>query len=243
LLIDAHSHIDSKEFDKDREVILKKCDILVVDAGINFDNDLTILELSKKYSNIIPAGGLHPENIDYKNFDQELNKVLELLDKFKIISEIGLDYYWIKEDEKRRIQKTVLERFLSEAEKRGKPLIVHIRGGIKDFLDIIPSYKVIFDVHAYEGNIKNALRIIELGGYISFPPVIIRDKQRQIVAKEIPIDRVLTETDSPYLGPTRDRNEPCNVSYSIKKLGEIWNIDDKSIERLIENNFKRFLGI
>ncbi|BBG24655.1 TatD family hydrolase [Sulfuracidifex tepidarius] len=242
MLIDVHSHIDSEEFNSDRDSILKKCNIIVVDAGINYENNLKVLEIVAKYSNVIPAIGLHPENINYDDPEGEIDRVTSLASKAEIISEIGLDYYWIKDEEKRKVQREILGILLSIAEKENKPVVVHVRGGLKDFLEIIASFKVRFDIHAYEGSVKNAMKIVEMGGYISFPPVIVRDKQRQNVALNVPKERVLTETDSPFLGPTRDRNEPCNVKVTLEALSTLWRVDTKEIEEIIFQNFRRFLN-
>ncbi len=241
MFVDIHSHIDSEEFNSDRDSIVKKCNIIIVDAGINYENDLKVLEIAGRYTNVIPAVGLHPENINYDNPRKEIDSVISLIEKAEIISEIGLDYYWIKDEEKRKIQKKVLEELLSIAEKENKPAVIHVRGGLRDFLEIIESFKVRFDVHAYEGSVKNAMKIIELGGYLSFPPIIVRDKQRQIIALNVPKERILTETDSPFLGSTRDRNEPCNVKTTLETLSTLWKIDIKDIEEIIFQNFRRFL--
>ena len=242
MLVDAHAHIDVKDFDNDREEILKKCNIIVVNAGVDLESNLRSLELEKKYNNVIAAVGFHPEFI--KDKSNEIDKCLELTKKGKIISEIGLDYYWIKEEELRKKQKEVLSKFLEIAEKDKKPTLIHVRGGFSDLISILPSYKVKFAIHAFEGSVKNANKVIELGGLISIPPILVRDKSRQEVVKNIDIQYLLTETDSPFMGPEKmRRNEPCNVRFTIEKIAELKKMQKEEVEDTILNNFIKFSNI
>ncbi|BAB67148.1 TatD family hydrolase [Sulfurisphaera tokodaii] len=242
MLVDAHAHIDIKDFDKDRDQILKKCNIIVVNAGVDLESNLKSLELEKKYSNVIAAVGFHPEFV--KNKINELDKCLELVEKARIISEVGLDYFWIKEDELRKKEIEILSRFLEIGEKEQKPLIIHVRGGFNDLVTILSSYKVKFVIHAFEGSIKNAKRVIELGGLISMPPILLRDKTRQEIIKNVDLEYILTETDSPFMAHEKMiRNEPCNVQLTIEKIAELKNIDIQEVEKKIENNFKKLLHL
>ncbi|MEM0373002.1 MAG: TatD family hydrolase [Sulfolobaceae archaeon] len=237
-LIDVHAHIDLKDFDSDRELVISKCDIIIVNAGVDKNSNIKTIELARKYRNIIPAVGFHPEFIE--KADNEIDDCIKLVKEARAISEVGLDYYWIKDEKLRKKQKEVLHQFLEVAEKTRKPVILHNRGSIRDLIQILSSYNVKFVIHAYEGSIKDALKIVDMNGYISFPPVLIRDKYRLAVAKEVNIENILTETDSPFLGPEKGkRNEPCNVMLTIKKLAEIKNMDYNEIINIIENNFKK----
>ncbi|AAK40412.1 TatD family deoxyribonuclease [Saccharolobus solfataricus] len=236
MLVDSHAHIDVKEFDMDREFVINECQILIVNAGVDFQSNLHTLELAKKYKNIIPAIGFHPEFV--KDKVNEIDKCLELTRYGKIISEVGLDYFWIKDEDLRKKQIEVLEKFLQIAEKENKPVIIHIRGGMKDFLEIINSYRIRFVIHSFEGSVKIANKVIEYGGLISIPPIIVRDKVRQKVAKEIPLDFILTETDSPFMGPEKmSRNKPCNVKIVVKQISLLKRIEEIEIEEKIYKNF------
>jgi TatD DNase family protein len=241
MYVDSHAHIDTKEFDNDRDYIVNECEIIIVNAGIDIESNIKSLTLEKKYKNVIAAVGFHPEFV--KDHLEQVEKCLELVDKAKIVSEIGLDYFWIKEQELRRKQIEILSLFLNKAEKQRKPAIIHVRGGMNDFLNMISSYKVKFVIHAFEGNVKTANKVIELGGMISIPPVLVRDKQRQEVVKNIDLDYILTETDSPFLGPEKmSRNKPCNVIYTIRKISELKGVDEKEVIKKIEDNFKKLIS-
>ncbi len=236
MLIDVHAHLHTEVFEGDREKVLSRCDVRVVEAGVDLESDLRVIEISSKYG-LIPALGFHPEYVEKSH---EVDEVISLLDKAKAISEVGLDYYWIKDEGLRKKEVEVLERFLEEGEKRNLPVIIHSRGGNKDLLSILPSYKVKFVIHAFEGSVRDALSFVDLGGFISFPPVIVRDKYRQAVAKDIPLENALTETDSPFLGPDKGtRNEPCNVIYVLKVLAELKGVTPEEVEKKVEENFKK----
>ncbi len=241
MLVDCHAHIDTDDFEKDRDEVVKKCNIIIVNAGVDYNSSLKSMDLASKYTNVIPAVGLHPEFIREK--EKELPLILELISKVKIISEVGLDYYWVKDDSLRKKQIEVLQKFFEIGEKEGKPLIVHVRGGMKDLLQIIPSYKLKLVVHAFEGSVKDAKRIIDYGGYISIPPIVVRDKQRQEIAKNVELSNLLTETDSPFMGAKKgERNEPCNVKLAVQKIAELKGISTEEVENAIYNNFIRLLN-
>ncbi|MCY0859045.1 MAG: TatD family hydrolase [Sulfolobaceae archaeon] len=242
MLVDCHAHIDTDDFDNDRDEVVKKCNIIIVNAGVDYNSSLKSIDLANKYTNVIPAVGLHPEFIGEK--EKELPLILELISKVKIISEVGLDYYWIKDSSLRKRQIEVLQKFFEIGEKEGKPLIVHIRGGMKDLLQLISSYKLKLVVHAFEGSVKDAKRIIDYGGYISIPPIVVRDKQRQEIVKNVELSNLLTETDSPFMGAKKgERNEPCNVRLAIQKIAELKGLSEEEVENVIYNNFMRLLNL
>ena len=137
MLIDSHSHIDMEDFDQNRDIIVNECNIIIVNAGVDLKSNLKTIELSKKYKNIIPAIGFHPEFV--KDKLNEVDECLALTRYAKIISEVGLDYFWIKETEYRKLQIQILQKFLEKAERESKPVILHVRGGMKDLLEIIKS--------------------------------------------------------------------------------------------------------
>jgi len=236
MLVDVHAHLDVEEFDKDREEVLRKCRIVVVNAGVDLKSSMASLNMARSYPNVVPAVGLHPEFVE--KADLELEKVLELIKDAPIISEVGLDFYWIKEEKLRKKQVEMLGRFMEEGERQRKALVIHSRGGLRDILEMVTSYKVKFVIHAYEGSIKDAIRVHELGGFVSIPPIIVRDKVRRTVAEKIPLESILTETDSPFMGPDRYRNEPCNVAITLMELAKLRKQDVREIEEKIQDNFK-----
>ncbi|ARM75720.1 TatD family hydrolase [Acidianus manzaensis] len=240
MLIDIHAHLDSKEFENKVDETINKCKIIIINAGVDYKSDLASIELSKKFPQILPAVGLHPEYIN--RFDQEINQIIPLFNTAVAISEVGLDYFWIKDQTLRKKQIEAMKFFLEYSEKIKKSIIIHVRGGMKDLLQLLPSYHITFVIHAFEGSIKDAKKIIDLGGYISVPPIVIRDKYRQKIIENTDLDYLVTETDSPFLGPEKTKiNEPCNVSLTLQKISEIKNIPVNEIEDKIEKNFKKII--
>ncbi|AWR97077.1 TatD family deoxyribonuclease [Acidianus sulfidivorans JP7] len=240
MLFDIHAHLDVKEFENKIENVLNKCKIIIVNAGVDYKSDISSIELSRKYPQILPAVGLHPEYID--KFDSEIQQITPLFNQAVAISEVGVDYFWIKDENLRKKQIEAMKIFLEYSEKMKKSIIIHVRGGIHNLFQILPSYHTTFVIHAFEGSIKDANRIIELGGYISVPPILIRDKYRQKIVENIDLDYLVTETDSPFLGPEKGKiNEPCNVALTVQKISEIKNISINEVETKIEKNFKKII--
>jgi len=241
VLVDVHCHLDSQEFEVDRDLVIKECEIVIVNAGVDPRSNLRTLELARTHRNVVPALGFHPEFIAR---EEELSIALsQIRDHPGPVSEVGLDFYWVKEAEFRRKQMYFLEEVMHVAEEKGNPVILHVRGGMEELIRVIPSYSVRFAVHAFEGSPKTAERIVELGGYLSFPPVVVRDQGRRRIMREVPLDRILTETDSPYLGPGKGvRNRPCNVRLVLKTLAEEKGINEHEAEEAVFSNFKRLMN-
>ena len=241
MLIDGHAHLDSEELFPKVEEILRECEIIVVNASVDYLSSLKTMELAKRYDNVIPAIGFHPEFVERA---EEAEKVLGLLNYALEVSEVGLDYYWIKDESLRKKELEVLSRFLESAEKLNLPVVIHSRGGNRDLLNLLPSYKVTFAIHAFEGSVKDAKRFVDLGGFISLPPIIARDKTRATVAKEIDLGYLLTETDSPFMAAEKGAiNRPCEVRKVIDTISSLKGIERSEVERAIEENFKRFFKV
>ncbi|BBD73802.1 TatD family hydrolase [Sulfodiicoccus acidiphilus] len=235
MLYDVHAHLETPEFEKDRDEVLSRCSVVVVNAGVDLKSNLAALELASMYWNVLPAVGFHPEFVAEKM--NELEDSLSLVSKVTVISEVGLDYFWVKEPESRKAQREVFSKFLELGERQGKPLVIHVRGGMNEALDLLGSHEVRFALHAFEGNARDALRAVDLGGFISFPPVLVRDRNRQEVLKKLPLSSVLTETDSPFLGPTRSvRNEPCNVALTLQKISSLVGSKLEDVEEVVSKN-------
>ncbi|PVU73565.1 hydrolase TatD [Sulfolobales archaeon SCGC AB-777_J03] len=241
MLFDGHAHIDSEEFKGKVEDVINECNIIVFNASVDFDSSIKTLELASRVDNLFPALGFHPEFV--KKSD-EVPKVLDLLDFALEVSEVGLDYYWIKDRNLMMKEIKILKNFLEQAEKRNLPVVLHSRGGNRDLLDLLPSYKVRFAIHAFEGSTKHARAFVDLGGYISVPPILVRDKVRAEAVKAVDLAYLLTETDSPFMGSEKGEvNRPCNVIKAIQKIAEIKGMKTEDVEAEIEKNAKRFLGV
>ena len=242
--IDSHSHILDEAFDDLDEVIerLKKEDIarcmIVCCYGHEYDRAIA---LSKKDSRFKVAVGIHPS--DVKKLDEATwNKFIEYAYKDEVcaIGEIGLDYYWDKDNKME--QQAIFIKQIEMAKKLNKPIIVHSREALQDTYDILKKYDVAGVMHCYSGSKEMALEFLKLGYYISLGgPVTFKNaKEPKEVAKVVPLDRLLIETDCPYLTPEPfrgKRNEPAYVIYTGKKICELREIDENSFQKQLVINF------
>lgn len=252
LIFDSHAHYDDESFNNDREEVIKKIQsnnvIGVMNCGSSLFGTRKSIELSKKYDFIYCAVGIHPGNaLEYNDeVEQEIIDECSKNEKIKAIGEIGLDYYWDENPDK-EIQREVFIRQMKLAERLNLPVIIHDREAHKDTLDIIkmfPSVKGV--IHCFSGSPEFAQECIKLGYYIGFTGVVTFKNAKKIVetASIVPLDRILVETDAPYMAPAPhrgSRNESDYIKYIILKISEIREIDAATLSaKTIENTKKLF---
>jgi TatD DNase family protein len=249
-MIDFHAHLDDEKiFFFLNEIIKRSIDFgvnLIVVPSVNLDSAFKVIEISKKFENILPMIGIHPSEID--NFtDENLNELENIIKTEKIIGigEIGLDYTY-KTDKNR--QKEILEKQFKLAEKYNLPAVLHIRETFSDVFDILKNFKVTAIWHSCTGSLEEVEKFLEFGGFISFSGIITfknASRLREIV-KLVPLERMFLETDSPYLTPEPYRgkiNEPSNVKFIYQKVVEIKNMDFEEVQSIIKNNFERLFKL
>jgi TatD DNase family protein len=237
MIIDTHFHADFLDEVKLKEIQDDEKIKLVITNSVNINSCKKNTEISKKYQKIKTALGLYPEQT---LTEEEFNLLLELIKKNKpiAIGEIGLDKTEKLDFE---IQKEVFIKQLDLAKELNVPAIIHTRKAEKEVLEILENYselKII--LHCFSGNFKLVKKANEMGCYFSIPTNIVRSEHFQKMVKELPKEKILTETDSPYLSPFKEKdNEPRFITESIKKISEIWDVSEKEVERQIEENFER----
>lgn len=241
LFVDVHCHIDDQAFDDDRDEVVKRAsDVTMLNAGVDPPSNRKTLEIAKRYSNVKACLGLHPEFI-VKFLDEAIEKEIAWIrgqeKHIVVISEIGLDYYWVKDEKQRERQRILFRKMLNLAEELNLPVIVHSREAVADtlaILDEFPSLRVV--LHGFS-DLNNK-------GYpVSVAPSIYRNKgkQRQVLA--LPTKALLTETDSPLLGiDPKQRNEPMNVLKVIEKIAELKNLNQEEARTAILQNAEGILG-
>jgi TatD DNase family protein len=245
-MIDFHAHLDDKKILPFLDEIIKRAKdygvSLIISPSVNLDSALKIIEISKKFENVLPMIGIHPSEID--NFKNEnLNQLEDFIKKEKIIGigEIGLDYTYKADKNK---QKEIFEKQLQLAEKYKLPVVLHIRETFDDAFEILKNFKVVPIWHSCTGNLEEVEKFLEIGGFISFSGIITfknANRLREIV-KIVPLERIFLETDSPYLTPEPYRgkiNEPAYVKFIYQQVAEIKNIEFEKFDIVIENNFKK----
>lgn len=239
-MIDSHAHI-VKEYYSDIEGLVKelqekdvKC---VINCSTSIESCKEILGLSKKTNNfLLPALGIHPETKDDFNRTNELEDLVKN-NKPVAIGEIGLDYYWTKDNKEE--QKELFIKQLDIAEKYNLPILVHTRDSIQDTFDILKERKLKGIIHCYSGSYEMAKEFIKLGYKLGIGGVLtFKNSKLYEVIEKISLKDILLETDSPYLSPEPLRgkqNNPYNIYYVAKRIAEIKNV---TIEEVIKQTTK-----
>lgn len=253
-LIDTHSHLNFPEFKKDLEQVIKRAKenkvVHCIVIGINPQTNLKAVELAERYPEFIsPACGFHPHEVK-KLEERDYVDLEKLIEKTVAIGEIGLD--WVKEYSPRELQIYHFERQLELAKKYEKPVILHMRGDEKFWnlaLDILRKRLPLkFLSHCFTSDKGIARKILDLGGFISIPGVVTFPKAEELreAVRYIPVDRILIETDCPYLSPLPmrgKRNEPAFLIYTAVKIAEIKGMDLEDLAYHVTKNSIAFFSL
>jgi TatD DNase family protein len=263
MMIDTHAHMDFSDYDNDRDTIIKKCTkagISLINPGTDIKTSEAAVALAGKYENIFAAVGLHPENIKYpfldkadsgleKDFDFIRYRELAKSKKVVAIGEIGLDFWnQPKSKEKRKIfqeeQEKVFTAQIDLAEELDLPLIVHCRNSFDKTGEILEKRKTRGVIHCFTGNIEQAKRFLDLGYYLGINGIIFKLDLVEVI-KNCPMDKILLETDCPFLSPTgfKKRNSPLSLPIIIAEISRIKNISTKEVVQATEINAKNLFKI
>ena len=253
MLFDTHAHLNDSGFDQDRAELLatlpQKGLTLVMNAGCSLESSKEALEMAAPYDWLYCSVGSHPDSCDEVNDQvlEEYRKLCKLNPKVKAIGEIGLDYHY--EDIPRDIQKKAFIAQMELAKELDMPVIVHERDAHEDGMDIIrqfPTVKGVF--HCYSSSAEMARQLTDMGWYIGFTGVLTFKNARKAVetAQTIPLDRIVIETDCPYMAPEPfrgKRNDPSLVYRVAEKLAEIRGISVEEAKQVTFENGKRLYRI
>ncbi|MEW6007196.1 MAG: TatD family hydrolase [bacterium] len=247
MLVDTHCHLDDRVYDSDREEVIEDFKGIIINCGTNLETSRNSIELSKKYKNIHPTAGLHPhyaKDID-DNFYNEFNSLIDS-SKIVAIGECGLDFY--RNLSEREIQERAFRKLIKIAEERDLPLIIHSRDAMDETLRIIKEEGVKKGVlHSFSGTKEDIAKVLSLGLYISITGVITFKKARlKEIVQYIPKNRIMFETDSPYLTPEPfrgKRNIPNYVRYVIEEYANCVGIKFDEAFKINYNNAKVFFDL
>lgn len=244
-LFDTHAHYYAEQFDEDREAVLKslpgKGVELVVCPGCDLESSRQSLVLAERFPFLYFAAGLHPENLEGASLsDLEEVKALCAHPKCVAVGEIGLDYYWLKTPEERSNSRDFFDAQLSLAEELDLPAIVHDRDAHKDTLDIVrahPKARGVF--HCCALSVEDAKTVVELGWHLSFTGNITFQKARRAleVIAAVPLERIMIETDAPYMAPEPFRGRRNDSNYVYRVAETIAQIKGLSTEFVAETAF------
>jgi len=273
MLTDTHCHLDFNKFDEDREAVIQRA----IEAGVErilipsleLKSSKAVIRLANSHPNLFAAAGFHPTDLDNWNDEsiENLRNLARSADKVIAIGEIGLDYYWVKEPEKRARQRQVLKEQLRLAREANLPVVIHMREADDvwfgqasvDLLEILtewqgelaaenhPLAKKPGVLHSYNGNLETAQKAIQLHFYIGVTgPVTYKNAEvkRQII-RQLPLERLLIETDAPFLTPVPHRgkrNEPAFVAHIADKIAEIHMTTREQVAEITSANANRLFG-
>ena len=252
-LFDTHAHYDSRQFHSDRDQVLSALPAqgveLVVNPGCDLASSQTAVELAGRYPFVYAAVGVHPEDCgDWEDGHIDRLRALAAQPKVVAVGEIGLDYYW-PENPPKELQKRVFRAQLALAGELDLPAIVHDREAHGDCLDIVrefPRTRGVF--HCFSGSAEMAMELGKLGWMISFTGVLTYKNARKAVeaAQAVPLDRIMIETDSPYMAPVPHRgkrNHSGYVGLICQRLAELKGITPDECSRITLENGRRFFQI
>lgn len=263
MYVDVHAHLIHPAFEGEEDAVAGRAagaglEYVIVN-GLEPRSNRAVLDLCDRHEHLLPACGIYPVdavahvmdrsawNHDFPppeafDVDVEIAFIDSVADRLVAVGECGLDHYWIQDRSEE--QERVLRGLCEVALKHDKPVILHSRKAEARTFEILQEMGVHrADFHCFGGKLKLALRIAEAGYYLSIPAVVERAESFQQIARRLPIDRLLTETDCPYMGPDRgERNEPANVPRGVAAMARARGIEEPEMGRAIRDNFRRLFG-
>ena len=248
MIFDTHCHLNSEELYERLEEVLEDAKKVGVDkflvVGWNKESSFKAVEIAHRYEGIYAAIGFHPTDIDDVS-DEDYNETMALVNDPKVVAvgEIGLDYHWVKDPIQREKQKEWFIKQINFANEHKKPISIHNREAFEDCLKILKEHKPMFSgvMHCYSGSVELLKDVLDLGLYIGLdgPLTFTNAKTPKEVCEEVPLNRLLVETDSPYLSPHPLRgtiNEPKNIALVIDEITRIKGLSKKHILDVIYQN-------
>lgn len=251
-IFDSHAHYDDDAFDIDRDKLIEELNksgvIGILNCSSSYESIKKTCDLINKWSFIYGAVGIHPENADELTEErlEEIKNIIKSNSRVIAVGEIGLDYYW-DENPPKEVQKEVFRKHMSLAKELNLPVVIHDRDAHKDTLDIMKEFPEVNGVvHCFSGSVEFAKECLKLGYYIGITGVITFKNAKKLieVVKEVPLDKLLVETDCPYMAPEPNRgkrNKSDYIEHIIERIAEIKEIDSKSLNMKVNENFYRLM--
>ena len=253
-LFDNHAHLDDEKFNNDREEIIKEIGKEIkgfISAGYSLEGSQKAVELSNKYDFIYATCGISPNDIPQSEEElwktvEKIKNLVQINKKVVAIGEIGLDYYWEKDQKRRELQKVAFVKQIELANELNLPIVIHTRDAVMDTLEILKQNEVknkgVF--HCCPLNRELVKEALKLGFYISFagPITFKNSKNADEIIEMVPNDKILIETDSPYLSPEPlrgKRNDPRNVKYIAKKIADVKGLTLEEVANITYSNVRK----
>ena len=249
MIFETHAHYDDERFMEDQDALIKSMPEKgigrIINVGSSIESTKATLELAKKYDYVYAAVGVHPSDIDGLNEDTfAWLKEQTAWEKTVAIGEIGLDYYWDKEPEVQERQREWFRRQMELAREVNLPVIIHSRDAAEDTMRLmkeIHAQEIPGVIHCYSYSREMAQEFIKMGYYIGVGGVVTFKNAKKLkeTVEAIPLERILLETDCPYMAPEPHRgtrNDSSNIPYVIAKIAELKQVSEAEVERVTEQN-------
>jgi TatD DNase family protein len=247
-LIDTHAHLCDAAFDADRADVLEKARTAGITAIIGVGEDLADAEknlrLAAEHPMIRPAAGLYPTHLSLELAERMREFIRSHRNQIVAIGEVGLDYWMVKEESEREIQREIFRSFIELGKELALPINVHSRSAGRHVVtELLNIGAAGVQLHAFDGKLSAAMPAVEAGFFFSIPPSILRSEQKQKLAKKLPLSNLLIETDSPVLGPVPgERNEPANATIALRMIAELKGITIEEVAEAVADNTCRLYG-
>ena len=239
-IADIHCHLNFDRF-KDRDEVIRRAIISgvveIIDSGYDFHSNEKSLSISESYKHVHSTFGFSPNRIGKADHRYVIDQIKENADKIVGIGEVGLDLK--KCEVKIERQKEIFLEFIDLAEELGLPLIIHARKAEDKAFDLLKNRDVIAVFHCYTGSPSLAENITDSGFYISISTLVCISDDVRKVAEKIDLNRLMLETDSPFLSPFKGRNEPANVVYALREVAKLKETDESEVAAEIMRNVER----
>ncbi len=252
--IDTHAHLNFPDYDKDRDVLIKKTlqgGVFVINVGTDFKESSRVIEIARNYDEGVYASvGLHPLYLEKEDFCYEKYRELARSDKVVAIGETGLDYKYIRGREESRgektrvVQKNLFQEHIELAKELDLPIIVHSRMAHQDTIEVLRENNTRGVIHCFSGSKSDAKEYVDMGFYLGINGIIFKMNLEKVI-KEIPLEKILLETDCPFLSPIEGekKNEPLFIKYIAKEVARIKGVDTEDIVKITTDNANNLFSL
>lgn len=246
--VDTHCHLDFDQYEEDREQVLQECaDRMdaVVNVGTNVARNTASRELAQEHEFVYATMGLHPtyiKDLESGDIDRIVAQIRDHAASIQAVGEIGLDYHHIREEQWRERQEGLFCRLLDVAEDVGLPAVLHTRDAEKQAVELVEGRDLDIIQHCFNGAPDLAARCVDNGWWVSISTQVLYSQRVQDIADTVPLDRILLETDAPFLY-RGERNVPWNVEESAEKISEIKDLEADEVVRQTTENAQNALGL